>query len=103
MQFAPNLAVCTYYGDGKKKNDGLANLRTMDVLITTPHMAMPPLLLANMHIHRLVIDEAHLLSAGSTTAQKVGALSKYKTDFMWLVTGACTGLGLGLGQGQEQG
>jgi hypothetical protein len=37
----------------------------------------------------LQIDEAHLLApgAGNTTSSKVGALSQYKTDHLWLVTG----------------
>jgi hypothetical protein len=54
-KFAPGLNVCTFYGNGKKKEAGLKALRSMDVLITTPHMNMPSHLLDNMHIHRLVV------------------------------------------------
>ena len=53
-------------------------------------MPMPPHLLANMRAHRLVVDEAHLLSGtggGSTTASKLGALSQYQASHLWLVTG----------------
>ena len=66
-----------YYGDGKKKTAGLNELRDLDVLLTTPHMNMPEYLLANMKIHRLCVDEAHLLH-GSTTASKFGALLQYQ-------------------------
>jgi hypothetical protein len=87
-KFAPSLKVCMYYGDGKKKTQGLSELRSVDVLLTTPHMSMPAHLLSNMRAHRLVIDEAHLLAAGSTTAQKLGSLSLYQASNVWLVTGA---------------
>jgi hypothetical protein len=59
--------VCTFYGNGKKKEAGLKALRSMDVLITTPHMNMPACLLDNMHIHRLVV-RARLPHAPSRAA-----------------------------------
>ena len=77
-----------YYGDNKKKSEGLKALRSMDVLLTTPHMSMPDGLLRNMRVHRLVVDEAHLLAeSGSTTHSKLGTLSQYQASFVWLVTG----------------
>ena len=50
----------------------------MDVLLTTPHMKMPQYLLENMKVHRLCVDEAHLLGGDSTTAQKLGTLAQYQ-------------------------
>ena len=77
-----------YYGDNKKKSEGLKALRSMDVLLTTPHMSMPDGLLRNMRVHRLVVDESHLLAeSGSTTHSKLGTLSQYQASFVWLVTG----------------
>ena len=86
-RFAPSLRVLMFYGDGKKKTAGLAQLRDVDVLLTTPHMALPPYFLANVRAHRLVVDEAHLLGdPNSTTTQKLNYLSQYQTSLMWLVT-----------------
>jgi superfamily II DNA or RNA helicase len=86
-RFAPSLQVLMFYGDGKKKTAGLAQLRDVDVLLTTPHMALPPYFLANVRAHRLVVDEAHLLGdPNSTTTQKLNYLSQYQTSLMWLVT-----------------
>ena len=56
--------------------------------LTTPYMQMPANLLAHMRVHRLVVDEAHLLGTQSSSASsKVGWLSQYQPDYMWLVTG----------------
>ena len=65
----------------------LANLREMDVLITTPHMILPNGLERKMSVHRLVMDEAHLLTKGSTTHSKLGHLQKYIAGRKWCVTG----------------
>ena len=86
-KFAPALNVCAYYGDGKKKSQALASLRDVDVLIATPHAALPENFLDRVTAHRLVIDEAHLLTGGSTTASKLGTLSHYRAGLVWLVTG----------------
>ena len=87
-KFAPTLRVCQYYANGANKKQGLAELRDVDILLTTPHMSFPPYLIRNMRFHRLVVDEAHLLAqSSSTTASKLGALSEYQADSVWLVTG----------------
>ena len=82
-KFAPSLNVYTYYTTMKNREEATNNLRSADVVITTPHMVMPHSLLENVHWHRLIMDEAHLLS-GSTTSTCRHRVMTYKTDFMWL-------------------
>ena len=82
-KFAPSLNVYTYYTTMKNREEATNNLRSADVVITTPHMVMPRSLLENVHWHRLIMDEAHLLSSG-TTSSKLSALMRYQTDFIWL-------------------
>ena len=55
------------------------------MLLTTPHMLFPDGFLRNFKPHRLIIDEAHLLSAGST-ASKLPALMKFQAERVWLLT-----------------
>jgi hypothetical protein len=43
--------------------------------------------LARVRLHRLVLDEAHLLNPGSSTAQKLGSLMRYQAKYAWCVTG----------------
>ena len=55
-----------YYATKDRKSLALRRLRQTDVLITTPHMVgtssgLPAALLRNVRVHRLVVDEAHLL------------------------------------------
>lgn len=77
-KFAPGLVVHTYYASTKNKNLAIEALRDADVLITTPHMNMGEAFLARVRLHRLVVDEAHLLYRGSTTAQKLQALCRFQ-------------------------
>ena len=87
-KFAPSLEVYTYYKSRENHEKALRNLRTADVILTTPHQNLPAALTKNMHVHRLVLDEAHLLSdTSSTTSNKLSALCKIKTDYTWCCTG----------------
>eukprot|EP00900_Chrysochromulina_parva_P017403 jgi/Chrpa1/25664/Chrysochromulina_OHIO_Genome00026479-RA len=87
-KFAPSLEVYTYYKSRENHEKALRNLRTADVILTTPHQSLPAALIKNMHVHRLVLDEAHLLSdRSSTTSSKLSALRQIKTDFTWCCTG----------------
>lgn len=86
-KFAPGLKVHVFYGTKAAKDAAMRELRETDVLITTPHQNMGDAFLANVRPHRLVIDEAHLLEDGSTTACKLSALQRYKCRNVWLVTG----------------
>jgi len=87
-KFAPSLEVYTYYKSRENHEKALRNLRTADVILTTPHQNLPAALIKNMHVHRLVLDEAHLLSDNSsTTSNKLSALRQIKTDFTWCCTG----------------
>ena len=86
-QHAPNLNVHMFYNDAKKKAAALKGLREADILITTPHMILPNDLAHKMSIHRMIIDESHLLAHGSTTHSKLGALQAYKAGRKWCVTG----------------
>ena len=87
-KFAPSLEVYTYYKSRENHEKALRNLRTADVILTTPHQNLPAALIKNMHVHRLVLDEAHLLSdRSSTTSSKLSALRQIKTDFTWCCTG----------------
>lgn len=86
-KFAPGLRVHVFYNDAKAKAKALAELRDADVLITTPHMTLPYGLATKMRVHRLIVDEAHLLARGSTTHSKLAALKRYDAGCKWLVTG----------------
>ena len=86
-KFAPGLVVHTYYASSKNKRKAIEALRDADVLITTPHMNIGEAFLARVRLHRLVLDEAHLLNPGSTTAQKLGSLMRYQATHAWCVTG----------------
>ena len=86
-KFAPGLVVHTYYASSKNKSKAIEALRDADVLITTPHMNIGEAFLARVRLHRLVLDEAHLLNPGSTTAQKLGSLMRYQAKYAWCVTG----------------
>ena len=101
-RFAPTLDVRTYYGGAAKdKQKTLNELRSIDVLVTTPHMVMPSGFKQNVRTHRLIIDEAHLLDdRSSSTSSKASALARYKSNYTWLVTG--TPFSTGLAQLHEQ-
>ena len=86
-KFAPGLVVHTYYASSKNKSKAIEGLRDADVLITTPHMNIGEAFLARVRLHRLVLDEAHLLNPGSSTAQKLGSLMRYQAKYAWCVTG----------------
>jgi hypothetical protein len=87
VRFAPGLKVHVFYADASKKAQALSQLREADVLITTPHMTLPNELARKMSVHRLIMDEAHLLAHGSTTHSKLKALSQYMAARKWCVTG----------------
>jgi len=89
-KFAPDLEVHTYYADKKSKQMALKKLRSADIVLTTPHMfkdgELSPALLRNVQWHRLIIDESHLLSQGSTS-HKILSICAIKTNHCWLVSG----------------
>jgi hypothetical protein len=59
-KFAPSLRVQTYYATAAKKQAALANLRSTDILITTPHMKFPDGLLERITLHRCALSPQHL-------------------------------------------
>ena len=118
-KFAPTLKVRTFYGgQSAARQRTLTELRSLDVLITTPHIQLDSHLVRNqgshsartrrhcvcvcvctlltvacalcsvgqvrnLRVHRLILDEAHLLSGGSSTAQKLNALRRYTPLTTW--------------------
>ena len=69
-KFAPGLKVHTYFASTAKKRAAMQGLRECDVLLTTPHMlgngqGLSSVVLASMQVHRVVVDEAHLLASAS--------------------------------------
>ena len=90
-KFAPNLECHMYYASKEKKAKALQRLRQADVLLTTPHMlgnsqAITETMLRHLHVHRLVLDEAHLLAEG-TTQSKLSSLLSVRAKHVWLVSG----------------
>ena len=68
-KFAPSLRVHKFYASSTNKEKALKGLRTCDVLLTTPHMlgtmkGVPKRMLRHMEVHRVVLDESHLVGAG---------------------------------------
>ena len=94
-KFAPGLAVHTLYnGAGQGRAAALMHLRTADVLITTPHATWPDELLGEHgRVHRLVVDESHLLNGSSWRAQ-MRKLMSVPASHTWLVTGTPFSAGL---------
>ena len=104
-KFAPGLKILTHFGlSGKKRDQAFEKLRDYDVLLTTPHITMPPAVVANVRFHRMVVDEAHLLevSGVGTMGGKADTLMKYNTKNLWLVTGTPFSTGLRQLQTQSQ-
>ena len=93
-KFAPKLNIQTFYASGTsnaaaKKKQAMASLRDCDVLITTPHMATQQpwsTILKNVHAHRLVVDEAHLINSNEVS-MPITHLIKYSASNVWMVTG----------------
>jgi len=97
-KFAPGLKILTHFGlSGKKRDQAFEKLRDYDVLLTTPHITMPPAVVSNVRFHRMVVDEAHLLELHGvgTMGAKVEALNSYHTNNLWLVTGTPFSTSLG--------
>ena len=91
-KFAPGLSVRMFFGSTELKRQAMQGLRECDVLLTTPHMignahhGWGSMLLAAMTVHRVVVDEAHLL-ATSSMGSKLLSLQQMRTQHMWLVSG----------------
>ena len=91
-KFAPGLSVRMFFGSSALKRQAMLGLRECDVLLTTPHMignahhGWGSTLLGAMQVHRVVVDEAHLLATASMGA-KLLALRQLRTQHMWLVSG----------------
>ena len=66
-KFAPGLTTCMYYG-GRANKAAAGDMDSVDVLITTPHKIHEVEIPRN--VHRLVLDEGHLLDSGSTQAPR---------------------------------
>ena len=80
-----------FYASSAAKKQALAKLRTCDILLTTPHMigvstGLTSTLISKMRVHRLVVDEAHLLDK-SSMGSKLGSLRAIQTRRSWCVTG----------------
>lgn len=96
-KFAPGLKILMHFGlSGKKRDQAFAKLRDYDVLLTTPHITMPPAVVSSVRFHRMVVDEAHLLEQHGvgTMGGKADALNRYHTKNLWLVTGTPFSTGL---------
>ena len=94
-RFAPSLRVHSLYqGAGEGRAAALANLGQVDVLITTPHAKWTDQLCRyGQYIHRLIVDESHLLGGRSWK----GVLYKFlrvRADHTWCVTGTPFSAGL---------
>ena len=91
-KFAPGLTVRMFFGSTALKRQAMQGLRECDVLLTTPHMignshhGWGSTLLGAMTVHRVVVDEAHLL-ATSSMGSKLLSLQQMRTQNMWLVSG----------------
>ena len=95
-RFAPALRVHSLYqGAGQGRAAALRNLEQVDVLITTPHAKWPVELGENssMHIHRLIIDESHLLGGKSWKGLTYKFL-RIRANHVWCVTGTPFSAGL---------
>ena len=90
-KFAPSLRVHKFYATAANKEAALRNLRACDILLTTPHMinyakGLPKRLLAKMRVHRLVVDEAHLMGERGNRGVSE-RLMMVQTSRTWLVSG----------------
>ena len=90
-KFAPNLTVHKFYATAANKEAALRNLRQCDILLTTPHMlayakGLPRRMLRKMKVHRLIVDEAHLMAdrGGKGVADRLRSIQTSRT---WLVSG----------------
>ena len=65
-----------------KKKNVVAHLREYDVIVTTPHIKLPPPILRNVKFHRLVVDESHLLeqSGAGTMSGRTDTLIEYQVQ-----------------------
>ena len=91
QKFAPSLVVHKFYGSSSNKEAALQGLRSADVLLTTPHMlgyvsGLPKRMLRHMRVHRLVVDESHLMAArgGKQMRSRLLLIRAART---WLVSG----------------
>ena len=91
QKFAPSLEVYKFYASAANKEAALRHLRTADVLLTTPHMigyvsGLPKRMLRHMRVHRLVVDESHLIAAkgGGQVRSRLNLIRSPRT---WLVSG----------------
>lgn len=87
-KFAPGLNICKRYGAAQGDH------RTADVVITTPHSALPGG--AGLHgypCHRLIVDESHLYEKGADPKMPITKILEnlggnfYRASRIWLVTG----------------
>lgn len=95
-RFAPSLRVHSLYqGAGEGRAAALANLGQVDVLITTPHAKWPAELCGDTQkrIHRLIVDESHLLG-GKSWKGLIYKFLRVRADHVWCVTGTPFSAGL---------
>ena len=95
-RFAPSLRVHSLYqGAGEGRAAALANLGQVDVLITTPHAKWPAELCGDTQkrIHRLIVDESHLLG-GKSWKGLIYKFLRVRADHAWCVTGTPFSAGL---------
>lgn len=85
-KFAPGLRVKWYYGTNKDKDSVIAELRDVDVVLTTHGTALWHGGFARyIRFHRLIIDECHGQQALSGAAHAKAVHGK--VQFVWGVTG----------------
>ena len=99
-KFGPQLKVAMLYNSHKAK--ALRELKSLDVLITTPHMGIPDYL--GGRIHRLILDESHLYEHGSgdSMSGKRDHLLQWNPSTIWCVTGTPFATGLNQLTGQSK-
>ena len=99
-KFGPRLKVAMLYNSHKAK--ALRELKSLDVLITTPHMGIPDYL--GGRIHRLILDESHLYEHGSgdSMSGKRDHLLQWNPSTIWCVTGTPFATGLNQLTGQSK-
>ena len=86
---APGLHVCKKYGSGSGDH------RNADVIVTTPHSALPGKPTGGFICHRLIVDESHLYEQGALPKMPAtkflphipGHSSAYDAKCVWMVTG----------------
>ena len=85
-QFAPQLKVANVHGSGKARVDAIAGADVLLCAATSGQGALNGSPASRRPIHRMIIDEAHTLSRGFSSAA-AGQLFRIGARHVWLLTG----------------